>query len=140
MTEALQCFVRACYTASVLLLGVAAEATFLEMCKVIASTIGDQKAREKFERSRSVKEKHRWIVDRYEQLTAQVKRGLLPDGLDITLKGIYDLIRRQRNELGHPQEVPPGVDREHAFAVFRLFLTYLRDAEEFAGYCQVHGL
>lgn len=56
-----------------------------------------------------VKTKHRWIVTKYEALPARIKREHLPDGLDVTLKGVYDLIRRQRNELGHPQLVARNV-------------------------------
>jgi len=118
LEEALHCFNRTCYTASVLLLGVAAEAAFLELCGIIERSAVEPNARSKFEKMERVKEKHRWIVNRYEQLPARVKATQLPDGLDITLTGIYDLIRRQRNELGHPQITSPDIDREHAFASF----------------------
>src|SRR5437899_3122741 len=67
-------------------------------------------------------------------------RQQLPDGLDVTLAGVYDLIRRQRNELGHPQDARPEIDREHAFALFHLFVTYLRDIEALAAHVQSHGL
>jgi hypothetical protein len=39
-------------------------------------------------------------------LSAKVRRETLSDGLDVTLASAYDLIRRQRNDLGHPQEIP----------------------------------
>jgi len=140
LQEALNCFRRACYTASVLLLGVAAEAAFLEVCGVIQKSIIDAKSAQDFEKLDMIKRKHRWIVAKYEALPAAVRREQLPDGLDVTLKGVYDLIRRQRNELGHPQAVPPETDRDHAFAHFQLFPTYVRDVEAFADYCQKRGL
>ncbi len=140
LEEALRCFNRICYTASVLLLGVAAEATFLQLGNAISPFIGDPNERKRFEKLVWVKDKHRWIVAKYEQLERNVKRVRLPDGMDISLKGIYDLIGRQRNELGHPQNVPPEVDKDHAFASFRLFLTYLRDMEAFVEYCRTAGI
>src|SRR6266446_4463281 len=132
LEEALQCFSRGCNTASVLLLGVSAEAAFLELCHAMALSLQDPNERSRFESMDGVKKKHRWMVQKYEQLPASDKRNRLPDGLDITLTGIYDLIRRQRNELGHPQLSSPNVDREHAFANFQLFQTFLLDAEAFA--------
>jgi hypothetical protein len=140
LEEALQCFTRGCNTASVLLLGVSAEAAFLELCSTVALSLQDPNERGRFENMDGVKRKHRWMVQRYEQLPAGDKRNRLPDGLDITLTGIYDLIRRQRNELGHPQLSSPNVDREHAFAHFRLFHTFLLDAEAFAEFCRTNGI
>jgi hypothetical protein len=129
--EALRCFTRGCYTASVLLLGVAAEAVVLKVFDLIASG-ADASQKKKLERLRNIKDKHRWLIDRYEALPPKLRREALPDGIDVTLASAYDLIRRQRNELGHPQQVPPDVNREHAFVFFQCFLTIVRDLEAFA--------
>ena len=43
--------------------------------------------------------------------------------LDVTLTSAFDLIRRQRNDLGHPQAIPPAIDRQHAF----VFLSFPDD-------------
>ena len=140
LQEALNCFRHRCYAASVLLLGVATEAVFLEVCAAVQGSIRDPKDARDFEKLDMVKTKHRWIVAKYEALPAGIRREHLPDGLDVTLKGVYDLIRRQRNELGHPQVVSPEIDREHAFALFQIFPTYVKDVEAFANYCQKIGL
>lgn len=140
LEEALRCCGRSCYTASVLLLGVCAETTFLLLCQHVENAISDNSVQEKFAGADGVKLKHRIIVQRYEQLSSKIRRTQLPDGLDITLKGVYDLIRRQRNDLGHPQNIRPEVDREHAFAHFQCFLTYLRDIEAFAQFCRDNSL
>jgi len=139
LREALNCFKHGCYTASVLLLGIATEAVFLEFNAILQKSISDQKNVKEFEKNDTVKKKHRWIVAKYEALPA-TKRRQLPDGLDVTLKGVYDLIRRQRNELGHPQDVSPEIDRDHAFAHFQIFQTYIKDIEGFADYCRKNGL
>ncbi len=140
LEEALRCFGRSCYTASVLLLGVCAETTFLLLCQYVEKAISDPAVKQKLDETEPVKGKHRIVVERYEQLSSKIRRTQLPDGLDITLKGVYDLIRRQRNDLGHPQDIRPEIDREHAFAHFQCFLTYLRDIEAFAQFCQENSL
>lgn len=131
--EALSCFARGCYTASVLLLGVAAEAVVLKACELIVDASADPAVRKTYDSLPDVvKQKHRWLVERYNALPAKVRRGVLPDGLDVTLTSAFDLIRRQRNDLGHPQAIPPAIDRQHAFVFFQVFLTVVRDLEAFA--------
>jgi hypothetical protein len=36
----------------------------------------------------------------------------LPNNATIMLVAIYDLLRCQRNELGHPRETPPNIERQ----------------------------
>lgn len=140
LEEALRCFTSGCHLASVLLLGVAAEAVFLRLCGVISGALQDDTERTQFDRLQWVKPKHRWVVEKYAALPSEVRRGHLPQSLDVTLTSLYDLIRRQRNELGHPQEDPPAIDRELAFTYFKLFPTFIKDVEVFAAYSQTHGL
>ena len=139
--EALRCFNVGCHLASVLLLGVAAESVFRRLCNTVRLALKTAKDRKSFDAlPDQIKPRHRWIVDRYLNLPSQVRRQQLPDSLDITLISLYELIRRQRNELGHPQENPPDVDREQAFIFFRMFPGFVRDIEAFADYCKKKGL
>lgn len=140
LEEALRCFTSGCHLASVLLLGVAAEAVFLRLCEVVSEALRDNTERTQFDQLQWVKPKHRWIVDKYAALPSEVRRDHLPQSLDVTLTSLYDLIRRQRNELGHPQEDPPAIDRELSFTYFKLFPTFIKDVEAFAEYIQNHGL
>jgi hypothetical protein len=131
--EALCCFARSCYTASVLLLGVAAEAVILKACELIVDASADPTVRKVYDSLPGVvKQRHRWSVEQYNALPPKVRREALPDGLDVTLTSAYDLIRRQRNDLGHPQAIPPAIDRQHAFVFFQVFLTVVKDLEAFA--------
>lgn len=140
LEEALRCFTSGCYLASVLLLGVAAEAVLLRLCEVARDALSDSGERRDLDHLQWVKPKHRWLVSKYESLPAGDRRTALPESLDVTLSSLYDLIRRQRNELGHPQEQPPAMDREQAFVYLKLFPTFIQDAEAFAAYCRNHGL
>ena len=46
------------------------------------------------------------------------------------LLAICDLMRCQRNELGHPREAPPSVQRPDAFVNLQIFARYYEIAEE----------
>ncbi len=135
LEEALRCFNRGCYTASVLLLGVASEAVFLDLCRVVERSIRNAADRAKFASLTRIRERHRWILSRYSALSS-ADRKRLPESLDVTLGALYDLIRRQRNDLGHPQDNPPAVTRDLAFVMFRLFPTFIGDVEAFGAYCR----
>lgn len=130
--EALRCFTRGCHVASVLLLGVAAEATFLALCQTVEGAIANPEEKARFGKLRTVKEKHRRLVQKIESLPREEKRNNLPESLDVTLTSLYDLIRRQRNELGHPKAQPPAIDRALAFNYFKVFPTFVADAEALA--------
>jgi hypothetical protein len=140
LEEALQCFTRGCHTAAVLLLGVAAETVFLSLCQVIEESLKDPGERTEWGRLQTVKQKHRWVVSRYEHLPETVKRGQLPESLDLTLIALYDLIRRQRDDLGHPPETLPHLAREQAFVFFRLFPGFISAVEAFAAFCRRTGI
>lgn len=133
--EALLCFNRGCYTAAVLLLGIAAEAIVLKLSEHCATSAPERSVQEKFKNlPDSVRQKHRRLVHLYESLPATTRRDELPNGLDMSLKSAYDMIRRQRNDLGHPQQVPPAVDREHAFVSLQVLPTLVRDFEALADF------
>ncbi len=137
--ESLRCFTTGCNLASVLLLGVAAEAVFLKLCDVVENNLANPNEQTEFQRRKLVKRKHRWLSNKYESLSKVVKNQL-PESLDITLNSLYDLIRRQRNELGHPQEQLPHIDREKAFMFLTLFPTFVTDVEAFAEYCRNNNI
>jgi hypothetical protein len=138
--EALNCFNAGCHIASVLLLGVAAESIFNHMCDIVRTSLKKSTEQAELNPQLSVKPRHRWIVKKYQNLPKSVRRQQLPDSLDMTLTSLYDLIRRQRNELGHPQDKPPELGREEAFVFFRLFPRFVSDAQAFVAYCQKNGI
>ncbi|MFH1929782.1 MAG: hypothetical protein ABIK79_16685 [Chloroflexota bacterium] len=138
--EALRCFNAGCHVASVLLLGIAAESIFNHLCDMIRLSLKNRSEQKKLDSQLPVKPRHRWIVQKYQHLPKSVQREQLPESLDMTLGSLYDLIRRQRNELGHPQEKPPELSREQAFVFFRLFPGFVGDVQAFAEYCQQSGL
>ncbi len=137
--EALRCFTAGCHVASVLLLGVAAESVFNHMCADVRDSLEKVAEKKKLDPKESVYKRHDWLVKKYNALPNEVKRKL-PESLDLTFGSLGSLIRRQRNELGHPQETPPDISREQAFVFFQLFPEFVRDAQALAEYCKQNGL
>lgn len=122
--EALRCFMGGCPIAATLLLGVAAESVVLGLLDALEAA-----GRRPRRSARTIKPKHEWLVSQYKE-----DKAGLPESLGFTLTLLYDMIRRQRNELGHPQEAPPNVSREEAYVYFRLFLEFVADAEALAAH------
>lgn len=140
LEESLRCFNAGCHLASVLLLGIAAESVILQLAKIIDTSLKNPKEQSAFAKKSTIKQKHRWIVDKYQSLPGNVRREILPESLDLTLTSLYELIRRQRNDLGHPQDKIPNLNREQAFIFFRLFPSFVEDVGFFAAYCQKNGI
>jgi len=129
--EAVRCFDSACFTAAVFFLGVACESLLVEIHASLSRTKRPENA--------PIKHKYDELVKLYESLAKQEKRKL-PDTLDIQLGATYNMIRRQRNELGHPQSNPPAMDQRQAFCFFMVFPELVRDVEAFGQYCVQNGL
>ena len=128
LEEALRCYTSGCPLASVLLLGVAAESVFLNLWKIVGECLTTDRDKRKFRQldgKYAIAPKHRWLTDKIAGLPREIQRQL-PENLYMTISTLYDLIRKQRNDLGHPREESPTVDREMAFTTFRLFPTYIR--------------
>ena len=53
-----------------------------------------------------------------------------PDTAALTASVIYNLLRVQRNELGHPQPLPPQMSAEDAFVTLQMFPVYYQHSEE----------
>lgn len=132
--EALRCFNAGCHASALLMVGVAAEAVFLQLCEAMVLALKSDAERKKFDKLLWVKAKHRWVVTKLEGLSTD-QRKQLPESLDFTLTSLYGLIRRQRNELGHPSGTLPDIRRETAFVYFRLLPSLVKDVESFADYC-----
>lgn len=137
--EALRCFTTGCNVASVLLLGVAAESVFLQLCDIVSKSIKDTARREKFDKlPNHVRPRHKWIVAELEKLPRKT-RNSISESLDVHISSLYELIRRQRNDAGHPQKDVPDIGRDLAFTYFKLFPSYVQDVEALAQYCATNG-
>jgi hypothetical protein len=128
INEAIHSFHRGALAASMLMLGVAAERTFLMVCESVSGSLEPGKDKDDFGRimaRQSMKAKLDWISTNFQQ-----RRDALPDGTEILVISIYNLVRLQRNDLGHPKEKPPRVTRAEARTHLQMFPTFYSKAQE----------
>ena len=85
-----------------------------------------------------MKPKMDWVLRKTEMIKGSHPRRL-PDTLNVTLTAVYNFIRTQRNELGHPQDRPPVVTREEAFVNLRVFPTYYIAADRYISFLGASG-
>lgn len=128
LTEALNCFYLGNLVASIVMLGVSSERAFILLCGSLLKAIKDPAEKAKFQHIlelRAMKPKMDWVLNKITSLNSG-KKKIFPDNVNIALVTIFDFVRSQRNQLGHPQEQPPKVTREEAFVNLRLFPTYFK--------------
>lgn len=140
LSESLNCFRTGTFIASVVMLGVASERTFLLLCDSLFNAIANPTEKSKFQKIleyRAIKPKMDWVSDKIQALQKKSPRAL-PDNVNTMLILIFDFIRYQRNDLGHPQENPPKVTREDAYVNLRIFPNYFKVVGQVIGYLTSH--
>jgi len=142
LSESLNCFTRGCLIASVVMLGVASERVFLLLCECLANAISDSSEKAKFQKileSTAMKPKMDWVLNKVGVIQSATPRPL-PDNVNIMLATIFDFIRCQRNNLGHPQENPPKVTRDDAYVNLRIFPNYYKMVMQVIDYLSSHKI
>lgn len=136
LAESLNCFTRGSLIASVVMLGVASERTFQLLCDSLLNAIADTTEKSKFQEildKRAMKPKMDWVLNKIQAMQSKSPRPL-PDNVNIMLASIFDFIRCQRNDLGHPQEEPRKVTREDAYVNLRIFPSYSKMVNQVIAY------
>ena len=130
LSESLNCFTRGTQIAAVVMLGIAAERVFLLVCESLSEALLDQAEKSEFDKLMSMnamKPKLDWVLQKMQ--TIQSRKGI-PDNVNVMLSTIYDFIRSQRNDLGHPKDDPPNVTREETFVYLNVFPKYYKIAQD----------
>lgn len=132
LSESLFSFRRGNLVASTVMLGIAAERVFLLVCQSMLNALKSDTEKRKLEnilKRFQMKPKLDWVHSKIQNLQDNRVPGL-PENSTLMLTTIYDLIRNQRNELGHPREIPPKIEREDAYVNLQVFPRYYETAEE----------
>jgi hypothetical protein len=132
LAESLETFRKANLVASTVMLGIAAERVFLLLCDSLAAALSNAAEKAAFAKLLDrfpMKPKLDWVQNKIQQVQKQAPPGF-PENATIMLVAIYDLMRTQRNELGHPREAPPNVHRQDAFVNLQIFPRYYEIAEK----------
>ena len=126
LNEALRSFRIGCLLSSTVTLGCASEKAFLLLVGTYGNSLSSP-SKEKFVKNTEGRMIKRQYDEFQKMLDSELKARLpsnLKDDLDITLSGIFSMIRTLRNNSGHP--TGREVNREQAYANLVVFPTYLK--------------
>lgn len=109
---------------SSVMLGVASEAAFNELFSELKKSLSNPDRIRKFEKL----EKSTSLKDKFDETTKEIDKikplldGKLREDIEFHVKGIFELIRNQRNDSGHP--TGKDVSRDDMLINLRLFITF----------------
>ena len=139
VAESLECLHRDCLLAAAVTIGCAAEKAVLLLIERFGKAISDPGKKKQYE-----KETDTWIVTRkykaFRKKLQSVVKDLpqeLSDPLEQRLHGTFDLIRRTRNDAGHPTGEP--ITREMVRASQIVFPDYCKYVYSLIEHFGVHG-
>ena len=124
--ESLQTFRINCLLSSTITLGCASEEAVLLLVDATAASMPEQSRRDEFIRKTSGK----FIRTQFEQLMKVLEplKSAMPkdlgEDIDTWLPGVFNFIRNQRNDAGHPTGA--SFTREQAYANLQLFVPYCK--------------
>jgi hypothetical protein len=131
LAESLETLRKGNLVASTVMLGIAAERVFLLLCESLETALANPAEKVAFAKLLArfvMKPKLDWVHNKIQQIQKLSPSGF-PENATIMVVAIYDLIRCQRNDLGHPRQLPPRVNREDAFVNLQIFPRYYEIAE-----------
>jgi hypothetical protein len=140
LVESLRAFRHGTPVAATVMLGIAAERVFLLLCESLVQSLADAAERQALEALLgrfAAKPKMDWVHNKLHALQARRLAGF-PDNAALATTAIYDFLRTQRNDLGHPREKPPALDREEAFVNLQVFPRYYQTAESLRQFLAAH--
>ena len=131
LAESLNTFIRGNLIASTVMLGVAAERVFDLVSDSIQGALKSQKEKDtiaNLQKRRSIKGRLDWLHHKLRAIQDGKYSGY-PENAALMITTIYDMIRLQRNDLGHPREAPPQPSRGEVHANLLVFPRYYETAE-----------
>jgi hypothetical protein len=133
LDESLETFGRANTVAAMVMLGVAAERVFNLLCDSLVqglhSVTETQKLTNLLARF-AIKPKVDWMHEKLRAVQdSKPKPAGFPENAGLMVTAIYDMIRSQRNDLGHPREMPPRMPSGDAHANLLIFPRYYETSE-----------
>ena len=123
------------------MLGVTAERVFDLVCEALGPALGSAKEQASFSKlmpKRSMRPKVDWVHDKLRRIEDGRPPKDYPERASALVTSLYELVRVQRNDLGHPQEAPPRLSREEVSTHLQVFPTYYANAERLRSFLKVN--
>jgi hypothetical protein len=131
LKEAMQAFRAGCILSTTVMLGVAAEHTFMLLLEEIEASTKYEKTYAAVFRERTVLQK----INKFKNILDQHAKDLpsdIKEDLDTHFAGILSVIRTFRNQAGHP--TGKILEREQAFVLLQLFIPYCKKLYQLTKY------
>jgi len=119
---------------STITLGCASEKALLILIDSFASAIQDQHRKTKFiadTEGRFIKRQFEVFTKNYSGIEGNLP-GDLTDGVNTVLLGIFEMIRNNRNDVGHPTGI--SISREQVYANLQVFMPYCKKVYSLKSY------
>ena len=129
VTESLLSFSSGVYLSSAVMTGVAAERVLILVRDAVEAALPTPDRKKKFANATAGKPIKRVFEEIWQRLDASadaLARGIGRDDVKTELSGIFDLIRKTRNDAGHP--TGRAIPRDEAHALLLLFPEYCETA------------
>lgn len=125
LTESLKCFRGATFVASAVMVGVAAEQMMLVLRKAVYDALSSPEKKKRFDDDAQgqIKRVYDAVWKRLDPVREQMPERLR-ESVGVELAGVFELVRKTRNEAGHP--TGRSIEREEAEALLLLFPTYAK--------------
>jgi hypothetical protein len=122
LQEALSCFGRNCFRSSTVMIGCAAECLFLMIVEAFKRHYSNVNQLRKFEKAIAncpIKRVFDEFQSKLQLIQHELKQNTKRDDWDMLVSGIFNLIRRYRNEAGHPTGIT--IEKETVLSIILLF-------------------
>jgi len=123
LKEAMQAFRSGCLLSATVMLGVAAEHTFMLLLERIDANVAHRATFANVFNERTLLQKFNRFRNILEPLVRTLPPGVRED-LDTHLSGVLSVLRTFRNNAGHPTGLVP--EREQTFVLLQLVIPYLK--------------
>lgn len=140
LQESLTAFRSGAYLASAIMTGVATEKTLLVLRVAMEAAFQTQDAKDRFAaktKNKLIKQAFDEMWKRLDPVHAQLAADLNKEDLRAELSGTFDLIRKTRNDAGHP--TGRQISREEAHNLLLLFPQYCRVVYDTIDWLRTHS-
>ena len=127
LEESLKTFRIGCYLSSTISLGCASEKVFLLLIESFKGSMSNEDSKAKFTKAiegKTIKRQYDEFMKYYSSTFKQKLNGDLKEGFDTTVLGVFEMIRMNRNDAGHP--TGKEIERDVLYANLIVFKTYIK--------------
>jgi hypothetical protein len=135
MKEAMQAFRAGCLLSSSVMLGVAAEHTFLLLMEIIEQNTKYKSIAVAVNKEMTILRKINKFKNKLDEQIRELPPEIKED-IDTYFAGIISIIRNYRNQSGHP--TGKMIDREQMYVLLNLFIPYCKKMYQLMNYYKVN--